>query len=212
MKLQPITLCAGIAMLALPAVAGAAKAPVKRIARRPAAAATVEAVPPPTGSLDINGQMTPAEVMLRPTTAPESEANAIWNVRAALNIAALQCQFSPFLATVNLYNAVLKQHGEEFDRARLTLVAHFRRYDRDRGPNSFDQYTTRVYNSFSTLDAQYAFCERSALIGRELLGVPKKGLGPIARDRAAAIRAALVPVSPLLFLGTVDVAPVEPNL
>lgn len=148
-------------------------------------------------------------VNLRPMTPTEADANAIWNLRAALNIAALQCQYSPFLATVNLYNANLQQHADEIDRAKLTMMGHFRRYDGAKGVASFDQYTTKTYNSYSTLDAQLAFCDGAATVGRELLTIRKGQLGPIARDRAAMVRASLVPVQPLSFLGKVTLDPIE---
>lgn len=148
-------------------------------------------------------------VNLRPMTTAEADANAIWNLRAALNIAALQCQYSPFLATVNLYNAILQQHADEIDRAKLTMMAHFRRYDGARGVTSFDQYTTKTYNAYSTLDAQLAFCDRAGTVGRELLAIRKGQLAPIARDHVATVRASLVPVKPLSFLGTLSVESID---
>lgn len=148
-------------------------------------------------------------VDMRPMTTAEADANAIWNLRAALNIAALQCQYSPFLATVNLYNGILQQHADEIDRAKLTMMAHFRHYDGARGMASFDQYTTKTYNAYSTLDAQLAFCDRAGIVGRELLAIRKGQLAPIAHDRADAIRASLVRVKRLSFLGSVNVEPIE---
>ncbi len=52
----------------------------------------------------VEGMMTPKAVKMRPMTPSETDANAVWSTRAALNIAALQCQFSPYLATVRNYN------------------------------------------------------------------------------------------------------------
>ena len=43
----------------------------------------------------------------------EALADKIWTLRAGLNVAALQCQFSPFLAAVPTYNALLRQHSDE---------------------------------------------------------------------------------------------------
>lgn len=202
----------GCSLMGAPSIVLAAKAKpttTRKSNRRPAPPPVEAAEPASAITLDANGLMTPAEVQLRPMKAPEAIANAVWSLRAALNIAALQCQFSPFLASVNLYNALQRQHGDEFDRARLTMISHFARYDGARAQNSFDQYTTRTYNSFSTLDAQLAFCDRAALVARELLTVPKGALAPIAKDRTATIRAALVPVSPLAFLGAVDITPLD---
>ena len=135
--------------------------------------------------------MVPRAVILRPTTSQEAEANAVWNVRAALNVAALQCQFSPFLAAVSNYNAVLKHHSDELGRAQAVMISHFKRYDGAKAANSFDQYTTRIYNSYSTLDAQYRFCDVAGRIGREVLTIPKDRLGSEALKHMPEIRAAL---------------------
>lgn len=154
-----------------------------------------------------DGLMTPNAVRLRPTTPAEDQANAVWNVRAALNIAALQCGFSPFLATVRNYNQSLQQHADEFDKARTTMVSHFRRYDKAAAQTSFDRYTTQTYNSFSTLDAQYAFCESAARVGREVLTVRKGELGKRAAALRDEVRAALVPVAALALLKPFEIVP-----
>ncbi|MBC7799820.1 MAG: hypothetical protein H7Z10_04295, partial [Gemmatimonadaceae bacterium] len=92
---------------------------------------------------------------------------------------------------------------------------HFRRYDGARANNSFDQYTTRTYNSYSTLDAQYRFCEAGGYAGRQLLALGKGRLGVEANRRNLEIRASLAqqPLSPALdltYLDPVEVVPI-PN-
>lgn len=139
------------------------------------------------------GLMVPQQIVLRPMTPAETEANAVWTMRAGLNVAALQCQFSPFLGTVRTYNDMLKQHSGELAKAQTTMQAHFKRYDKAKGLNSFDQYTTRTYNSFSTLDAQYSFCETASFIGRAALIVSKGSFGIFAMQRNPELRAALTP-------------------
>ena len=181
--------------------AGAVKRPPTKKSTRPVAeASTVPVRSTPTGL------MTPKAVVLRATTPAEAEANAIWSTRAALNVAALQCQFSPFLATVRNYNDFLRQHGEELDRARLAMTAHFRRYDGAQAQNSFDRYTTQTYNSYSTLDAQLEFCDEASVAGRVVLTVPKGRLGATASGIRDKVRAALVPVDPHAFLTPVTLS------
>lgn len=202
------SVCVIVVMTAV-AGAGASAAGAKVPHARPKATppAAVNPVAPAVPEIAPGGMMTPKEVKLRPTTPSETEANAIWSTRAALNIAALQCQFSPFLATVRNYNDFLRQHADELDRARTTMVAHFKRYDATQAQNSFDRYTTQTYNSYSTLDAQYSFCDEAGMAGRTALTLRKGELGrraPILRDR---MRAALIPVSPLTLIQAVDLTP-----
>ena len=196
-----VTLGAAVVM------AGAADAKPKRVVKPPVAAAPPPVVAEAASEPSAAGLMTPKEVKLRPATPAETEANAVWSTRAGLNIAALQCQFSPFLATVRNYNDFLRQHAEELDRARAVMIGHFKRYDGTQAQNSFDHYTTQTYNSYSTLDAQYSFCEAAAVAGRIALTVRKGELGRRAATLRDGMRAALVPVSSLALLQPIAVSP-----
>ncbi len=51
-------------------------------------------------------------------TSAEYRANLLWNLRAGLNVAALQCQFSDYLRAVPNYNGLLAHHSR---RARRRL-------------------------------------------------------------------------------------------
>jgi hypothetical protein len=173
------------------------KSTAKKTTPKPAAPAPAPVPVEPVVASTGPHWMTPKAVQLRTTTETETQANAVWNLRAALNIAALQCQYLPQLATVTTYNTILRQHSGELDRARLTMLAHFKRYDGAKAQTSFDQYTTRTYNSYSTLDAQKAFCEASAKAGQEVLTLPAGGLAAAATRLVPEIRFSLAePVKP----------------
>jgi len=134
---------------------------------------------------------------MRDMTPNEATAHAVWSLRAALNVAALQCQFSPFLATVSNYNDLLKQHDVELANAYKAMENHFRRHDGANGRKTFDVFTTRMYNSFSALDAQRSFCATAGTVGREGRALPR---GMFANNAGAAverIRASLIaPLDP----------------
>lgn len=200
---------AAIAALCVAAPVNAAPGPsaVTVDAEKPATPLAV--VPTVEVPISKGGYMVPKMVTLRQMTPAETEANAVWNMRAALNVAALQCQFSPFLNSVRMYNAILKNHSEELAKAQATMLAHFKRYDGAKAVNSFDQYTTRTYNSYSTLDAQYAFCEAAGRVGREVLAMPRGKMGAEAIRRNPEIREAMLerPLSPALALRAIE--PVE---
>jgi hypothetical protein len=123
----------------------------------------------------------------------EYRAHLIWNLRSGLNVAALQCQFSPYLRTVDIYNSILAHHSRELASAYTALEGYFRRTGGRAGPRQFDQYSTQTYNNFSTLQAQYAFCQTAARIAREALAAPKGQLGTLATARMRELRNSLVP-------------------
>ena len=87
------------------------------------------------------------------------------------------------------------------------MIEHFRRYDGTQAQNSFDRYTTQTYNSYSTLDAQYAFCTAAGTAGGITLTIRKGDLGKRAAALRDQIRAALVPVSAHALLQPVELTP-----
>ena len=199
-----ISLLAAVALVAAPpALAASRKSTVKKaVVKKPVAK------PPEIVVLPIvpGGFMVPKAVVLRNPTPAEAAANAVWNVRAGLNVAALQCQFSGYLKTVKNYNDFLKHHGDELVAAQQTMLGHFRRYDGARATSSFDQYTTRTYNSYSTLDAQYAFCDAAGRVGRQVLALPKGKLTGTALALLPQVRQSLMQqaLSPALAIVPMD--------
>jgi hypothetical protein len=127
--------------------------------------------------------------------AKELMAGLVWTMRAGLNVAALQCQFAPSLRTVAIYNNMLHQHAAELQSNYGALQSYFKRTQGKKWATAMDQYTTKTYNGFSTLDAQLSFCETAASVGRETLEGSKGKLGEIATARMREFRASLVPRS-----------------
>ncbi len=125
-------------------------------------------------------------------TAREAEAQAIWSLRAGLNVAALQCSFSKAHRIVDNYNAFLRQHSDELAGAVKTLAAYFNRKEGARaGPRANDRYNTRLYQGYSTLEAQYAFCDRAARTARDVLAVPKGKLAGFVTTELPLLRQTL---------------------
>lgn len=140
-------------------------------------------------------------------TPREVEANLIWNMRAGLNVAALQCQFQPLLMTVYNYNDMLKSHGKEINDAYQIVNGYFKRTGGPKWQTKFDQYTTRTYNSFSTLHGQLGFCDTAASIGREVIARPKGSLYLTAQNRMRELRNSLVPTRDGIFATRSYLAP-----
>lgn len=128
-------------------------------------------------------------------TPNEYAAHLLWNLRAGLNVAALQCQFSPYLRVVDNYNGILDHHSKELMSAYNTIGGYFKRKHGAReGQRLFDDYSTITYNNFSTLQAQYGFCQVAADIAKEALARPKGMMHVTATNRLRELRNSLVPV------------------
>jgi hypothetical protein len=127
--------------------------------------------------------------------AAEYRSHLLWNLRAGLNVAALQCQFSTFLRAVPNYNGILAHHNVELATAYTTLNNYFKRvHGPVKGQKLFDDYSTITYNNFSTLQAQYGFCQTASNIAKSALAAPKGGLHVVAGQRMRELRNSLVPV------------------
>jgi hypothetical protein len=121
-------------------------------------------------------------------TAKEARADKVWALRAGLNVAALQCQFSPFLATVPTYNALLRQHSDEMSDAFKIMTNYFVRTRGKAGQRAFDSYATRSNQSWATFDGQVSFCNTAALVGRRSLAIPKGQFGDFAETELPQLR------------------------
>ncbi|BAV64637.1 hypothetical protein [Sphingobium cloacae] len=127
-------------------------------------------------------------------TAAEIRAGMVWNLRAALNVAALQCQFEPTLLAISNYNAMIAHHDAELDAAMATVLGYFQRTvgKGKAGQSAADQYGTRIYSGYSTVQAQRGFCQAAAEIGRQAIFADRGKLHEVARTGLASIKKSLV--------------------
>jgi hypothetical protein len=128
-------------------------------------------------------------------TAPELSAALVWNLRAALNVAALQCGFEPTLMTLANYNAFLKDHDTELDQSMTVLDKYFFRIAKNKkaGQTELDKFLTRVYSGFSTVGGQRSFCQTAASIGHEAVFARRGQVYDIAHNRMRELRSSLAP-------------------
>lgn len=128
-------------------------------------------------------------------TPAELRAGLVWKMRAALNVAALQCDFAPTLLTVDNYNALLRDHSAEFKASFDALNAYFVRTNKTKaaGQAALDRFNTRTYAAFATVAAQFGFCQTASKIGREAIFAPRGQFGDVAIRYMGEIRNSLVP-------------------
>jgi hypothetical protein len=145
-------------------------------------------------------------------TAAEQRANLLWNLRAAMNVAALQCQSTYMRAAPN-YNGFIAHHGAELAAAYQALGKYFLRTNGPKGGALFDQYSTRTYNGFSTTSV-YGFCQIATADLKSGLRVPKGQLLPFAAAHMRELRNSLAPSAdrPLAYNPYLVQVPTLPNL
>ena len=128
-------------------------------------------------------------------TDEEVRANLVWNLRSALNVAALQCQFEPTLLTVENYNITLANHKDELKKSFDILTRYFTRTAKGAKPGqtAMDRYGTRTYSTFTTVGAQYGFCQTAAAVATDTAYAPRGKLYAVAVADMSSLRNSLVP-------------------
>ncbi len=125
--------------------------------------------------------------------ANEQRAALIWNLRSALNLAALQCQFEPTLRTVENYNQMLGDHRDELGEAYKVITAHFKRTTKttSAAQKALDTFGTRTISAYSTVRGQLGFCETAGDVGRKVLGAPRGSLHIVAVENLRMLKNSL---------------------
>ena len=134
-------------------------------------------------------------------TPEELRAALVWHLRVAMNVAALQCDFEPSLLTVSNYNATLAHHNTELADSFARLGAYFKRTAKTAaaGQRAFDMYNTRIYSSYSTVQAQREFCGAMGRAGRDAIFASRGALIGVAQRYLGQIRRALTPAGDQYF-------------
>ena len=118
-----------------------------------------------------------------------STAQAVWNLRSAYNVAALNCtapQYAPVLAG---YKQFLKVHDKTFDKANASLTRDFQANFGKNGTRQRETYQTQVYNYFAIPPVTSAFCDAAMELATEAAAVPAGQLEGYAPQGLAKIEA-----------------------
>ncbi|MBW8753691.1 MAG: hypothetical protein JF595_06000 [Sphingomonadales bacterium] len=86
---------------------------------------------------------------------PAGSSEAVWGLRAGLNVAALSCRGRGRQPVAGDYARLLTRH-------RGLLAAAYRQEQGRRGVSAFDRQQTRIYNSFANQPSPMRFCSAAS--------------------------------------------------
>lgn len=127
-------------------------------------------------SVQAHSKAAPRKPSATAASASTTDLEAIWDMRAALNVAALQCQSDMMLALPDRYNTFLRLHEQELKRVYTSLVS------KRGGQAKFDRINTQTYNRFATIKQKVAFCNKAADISIEAMNAAPDQLQTVARS------------------------------
>lgn len=159
--------------------------------------------PPPPPVVVIPPQPQPPmgapERMTIPEAAPDgtrktvnssvSSAQAVWNLRSAFNVAALNCVEPEYAAVLQGYKDFLKVHDKSLDKANAELAKSFKGAFGAKGTRERETYQTQVYNFFAVPPVKTTFCNAALQIATDMATVPAGQLEGYAPQGLAKIEA-----------------------
>lgn len=116
-------------------------------------------------------------------------AQTTWNLRSALNVAALNCQAPEHASLVDNYGTKLKIHARELSATNRALQSEFRQRYGATYRDVQDSYMTQVYNYFALPPAKKEFCDVATAVSAEAIAVAPGDLEVFAATALPRIEA-----------------------
>jgi len=105
-----------------------------------------------------------------------SSAQTVWNMRSALNVAALNCLEPEYQPVLDAYKALLKTDSRELRKTNDALMKEYREKFGREYRDHFDTYMTQVYNFYSMPPARKNFCDAALAVSPEAMAVSSADL------------------------------------
>jgi hypothetical protein len=121
--------------------------------------ATVAKAPPQPAAQVQAPARTPAQPQRARSHAVTDPGEAVWHLRAGLNVAALSCRGRGKASVSGPYSQLLSRH-------RALLAAAYAGEQRRYG-KGLDKHLTKIYNEFAYQPAQGQFCSDAAAVALE---------------------------------------------
>ena len=185
-RLAPL---AGLALLAAcgaqPAKMASAVEPAKPVA---------EVVPPrptpPFGALpNLAVPAVGADGVRATVNAHLSEAQTLWNMRSALNVAALNCNGPRYAALVPAYRQFLKRHRAVLSAANKAVDGEYQARFGKQFVTQRESYETQVYNYFAFPQTMSDFCDAALAISSSVGAVTPTELPAFSRQSLPTVEA-----------------------
>lgn len=107
-------------------------------------------------------------------------AQTVWNLRSAMNVAALSCRDTEHAAILPAYAALLDRNKRKLTAVNKEITKQFKDRYGSEGRNAQDSYMTQVYNYFALPPAHNEFCNVAARVAGELMLVESGDLETFA--------------------------------
>ena len=153
----------------------------------PAALAWARPLPPPGAAASFAVPARGADGRYLTPNAGLSDADTLWHVRMALNVAALSCRNDPTEAARANYVRLLSVHRSALDQANRTVDAQYRSKLGGQAMAARDTHNTRAYNFFALPPVQARFCDAAVRVSAAAVAMSAAELTAFAPDALAQL-------------------------
>jgi hypothetical protein len=105
---------------------------------------------------------------------------AFWQLKIALNVAAIGCRGAEEATLVSAYNNIIKAHAKQIRSTEKTVIADLGKETRTNGIAARDKLSTQLFNYFAQPPAQRAFCARANEVAQLVSSTPSAQVIPQA--------------------------------
>jgi hypothetical protein len=170
-RIRLIAVLAGMAALAACATPPPPAPPVEVLPPPPPVVKYVPPRPTPPNGATTGMYVPPADEygIRRTVNSGLSTSQTVWNMRAALNVAALNCQSAEHAEILPAYSLLLERNKRTLARTNSAIESEFRTRYGSIWRDSFDDYMTQVYNYYALPPTQGEFCDTALAISREYM-------------------------------------------
>ncbi len=165
------------------------KPPVAAPAPPPAPVIPPRPYPPMGASPNFVSPPIGADGFYRSPVRGVSPAQTVWNLRAAYNVAALNCNATQFPTMIEGYRAFLRVHARGLAAANRASDAEYRARHGARFIAPREKYLTEVYNHFALPPTVPDFCNALQGLAQEAQTIPAAQLEAFAGRSMVRIEA-----------------------
>ncbi|WP_435418304.1 hypothetical protein WAB17_01630 [Parerythrobacter aurantius] len=163
-----MTALAGAAL----AVSACGAAPPPKVVSTPPPPAPVQLIPPrpapPGGAAAMALPAVGLDGQRLTINSGLTTAQTTWNLRSALNVAALNCLTPRHAAILDNYKLFLTKFERPLRTTSSKILEEFRaKHGRSQGQSQFDGYMTQVYNYFALPPALDQFCDAALQVSAD---------------------------------------------
>lgn len=97
---------------------------------------------------------------------------AFWQLKIALNVAAIGCRGTEEATLVSAYNNIIKTHAKVIKATEKTVIADLAKANKTNGIKERDRLSTQLFNYFAQPPAQRAFCTRANEVAQLISSTP----------------------------------------